>query len=161
MTDLAEAWKLWCLKSGVCPVCTVKKDQMNLSRSYTKRNEFDIALRITRFEERPTFQSQIKHSDDLKTVKGHLPIKIGFTDFCLNPLDVYIPDLLHQPKKGVFANLLDALEKYLIHGKLLAEIERRMAVIPRFTRSLEHFGKSWFKLKTVTASNYTDMVIIY
>jgi len=134
---------------------------MNLSRSYSKRNEFDNALRIARFEAQPTFQSQIRYSEELKTVKGHLPIKIGFTDFCLNPLDVYIPDLLHQPKKGVFANLLAALEQYLIHGKLLSRIENRMAVMPRFAQSLERFGISWFKLKKVTASNYTDMVIIH
>jgi len=130
---------------------------MNINLAFRNRNEYDIHRSIDLFEQKPSHASQIKYSEAVKTAKGHLPIKIAFTDFCVNPIDSYIPDLLHQPKKGVFADLLVALERYLTEEQLLDEIEQRMAVIPRFT-SVERFGRSWFKLRTVTASNYTDMV---
>jgi len=130
---------------------------MNANQAFRKRNEYDIGRSISTFERKSTYASQIKYSEEIKTTKGHQPIKIGFTDFCVNPMDSYIPDLLHQPKKGVFADLLVALEQYLTEEQILDEIEQRMTVIPRFT-SVERFGRSWFRLRTVTASNYTDMV---
>jgi hypothetical protein len=156
-----EAYKLWCLKYLTCPICTAKRDNMNQmnGKQVRKRNQFDIQSRINIFNNKNTFTAQIAYSTDLKTKTDHLPIKCGFTDFSeVNPYDNYIPDLLHQPKKGIFANLLTALEKYLDHHGLLEEIESRMQLLPRFTCAVEHFNTSWFQMQTVTASNYMVMV---
>jgi len=131
---------------------------MNANRDFPKRNQFDVARTVEIFDQKTSFATQIKYSEDQKTSKGHLPIKIGFTDYCINALDSYIPDLLPQPKKGVFADLLLALEQYLIRERLLSTVEQRMLQIPRFSQSVERFGRSWFRLRTCTASNYMDMV---
>jgi hypothetical protein len=134
-----------------------KKEDNNSDTIYNLRSSFNINTRIQQYEQKPTIASKIKYSNELKDKTGFMPIKCAFTDLALNPYSVYIPDLLHGPKKGVFANLLTALEKYLIHNGWLDMVEERMRTIPKF-QSVEKFGKSFFRMTTLTASNYNDMV---
>jgi hypothetical protein len=66
-----------------------------------------------------------------------LPIKCGFTDFSeVNPYDNYrFPS---PAKKGIFANLLTALEEYLDHHGLLEKMKSRMQLFSRFTCAVVH-----------------------
>jgi len=73
------------------------------------------------------------------------------------PYRAYIVDLLHQPKKGIFVNLLECLELYLDQRQLSTEFKHRMLSIPSYA-GLEKFKRSWFDISKVTASNYRDMV---
>jgi hypothetical protein len=141
-----------------CPVCVIKdKKEMNSQKTYQLRSSFDMATKIDQYRQKTSLTQRLKFSDDLKLKTGFMPVKCAFSDFCLNPYAAYVPDLLHQPKKGVFADLLEALRKYLIHHNWLEMVEERMKVVPRF-QSVEKFGRSYFKMQTITASNYNDMV---
>lgn len=132
---------------------------MNAYRIFPLRKDYDIQAKIDIFDQLPNMSRKLKYLDDTKKRTGFMPISTAFTDICLNTYAAYIPDLLHQPKKGVFGDLLVALQQYLTANGWLECIEARMAIIPRFV-SVERFGRSWFQMQTVTASNYNDMVVI-
>lgn len=173
LCDMKEAWGLWALKHGTCPVCTAKKKDFNNGFLYDEHPSIDLSEAIAEFAQCEDDKAKLRYSAKIKEQYGYCPVLVKppctggsfvlmLYQSALSLLSrqhfmMYIVDLLHQPKKGVFTDLLGALKSFLEHHNLLEIIEARMRDIPRYS-GMEHFNKSWFDMSKLTASNYRDMV---
>lgn len=172
LTDMKEAWNLWGLKHMSCPLCSIqnKKDynvmitsamQRNpKEKRFLKRPYSDLNCHIRHFEShaaRPNLQLAI--SDKIRRDYGHFPVRLAFSTVSTDAWRLYIVDILHQPKKGIFAELLRLLKKWAKQNKQYKTIKQRMKDIRAYI-GLEHFKRSWFDVSKITASNYRDIVTL-
>jgi len=155
---MKEAWCLWGLKSGTCPVCVANKDQFNLrNTSFDRRPSFRLGDALDHYEKLRTKELKLAYTKQLHQSNGHFPVRLAFSGLAPSAFRAYICDLLHQPKKGIFSNLLECLEHKAKADGVYQELRRRMALIPRYDK-MEHFNRNWFDVSKITASNYRDMV---
>lgn len=168
-TDLKEAWCLWALKHKSCPICVVSPDSMHLRTDYYKnknqkepdrRPNFSLSREIDRFDTEQNVARKLQISDQLRKHNDHFPVHLAFSSISSRPWSTYIVDLLHQVKKGVFADLLDCLKQHAEASGYQKQLKKRMSLIPSY-HGVEKFNRSWFEVSKITASNYMDMVNIY
>jgi len=140
-----------------CPVCVASKDDYNTSgMAKNSRPDFMLGQAIADYEGMNE-RAGLFFASELRRVNGHFPVRLAFSGLCPNAFKAYIGDILHQPKKGIFANLLTCLQDKLRTDGLLENFKERMTKIPSYSK-VEHFGRSWFDVSKMTASNYRDMV---
>lgn len=173
LTDMKEAWGLWALKSFVCPICVADSNVNNGAMTIPFNSKL-LKKDDKRFLKRP-FEGLQRHlgwfdreyainptlalhmSDDLRKENGHFPSRLAFSKVSHNAWQLYIVDILHQPKKGIFSELLRCLKLWAQATNKYQILRQRMQDIRAYV-GVECFRRCWFDVSKITASNYRDIV---
>lgn len=167
LTDMKEAWCLWGLKYLSCPICTCKRKKFNVQLTPDSCRKLNIQKRpydglkydMKEYESCASQTDKLKLKELMHKERGHFPVRLAFSTVSSTPWKLYIVDLLHQVKKGIFMDLLKFLKKLSKKNGSYNTLLQRMKDITTYP-GLEHFGRSWFNVSKITASNYRDMVSI-
>lgn len=173
LSDLMESYNLWGYRHLSCPLCEADKSDFNVvmtaqllkkeakaapkHKKFAKRPYLGLPYDTNEYEMETNMTKRLKLSTQMRQNHGYFPVRLAFSAITTNAWEMYIVDILHQLKKGIFKDLMKCLKAKAKKEKYYKLLKRRMKSITPYI-GLEKFRRSWFDVSKITASNYRDIV---